>query len=728
MIKRYAFVIYYFVCALGGIWALIALQNSGAIFNVSKISQPSVLSTAIPWMLAVLLIGLFLSLAVIEWRTSSHNKSITGAWLSHPAWITGAFLFLLIFFVFFYIFVLSPVRRERLYVSFLVYQPIYIWIGVAILSFFCLAFLVRGPRYWFAAWKEMLGSPYVQTTWRWLNSPAAGIVLLIISLLIGLTKQYFGLFVDEADNMYVGWLISKGFVLYRDVFSHHFPFPYYWTALVALFFGNSFVAMRLSVLFLQIVLFAVAMKVTGFYLTLGLTSLIWNLINQFHRGQEALYQTFEGLFLVISFIIIFSWLIKHNKPGYITMALAGVLLGLALASDPLAIYPISIAMLGVFASGLTFRDEYNRSEDRGDPRAALRWREGLRRILAVGLPAAVVVCIFLINLIVSGTVNDFYRSAIWFNAEVYSKYVEHTSPNQVGNILSNVTSGLDVLNPRWVAKTSPFFPLEPLRSDRLDNEDAYYTWIFSSFLFRISILVCALGLLLNRKYLAGIFLYLFAAAILLRLSTYFYAIGFTLLSVFAACFLLTHLRSPTIISSKTDDLKSGGDNHKLPGWARQSLLITWSALFILIGGMFLWTSFRGAYFLRYNVNVQKDKAEYLIWERLGDKMRDLGCGQPVEIGVYGRNSIVYFASGLLPATKYTFMNPWVAEISQQEIISVLSHHPSAVVWLNSGKKKGTDEGITSYLPELINFLDENYVYKGNNLMVSPALAARCATK
>jgi len=35
------------------------------------------------------------------------------------------------------------------------------------------------------------------------------IVLLIISLLIGLTKQYFGLFVDEADNMYVGWLISR---------------------------------------------------------------------------------------------------------------------------------------------------------------------------------------------------------------------------------------------------------------------------------------------------------------------------------------------------------------------------------------------------------------------------------------------------------------------------------------------------------------------------------------
>jgi len=83
--------------------------------------------------------------------------------------------------------------------------------------------------------------------------------------------------------------------------------------------------------------------------------------------------------------------------------------------------------------------------------------------------------------------------------------------------------------------------------------------------------------------------------------------------------LTDHLHTPAIFKPKQNDLKPADDKRKLPGWARISLLAAWSALVILIGGMFLWTSFRGAYFLRYNVNVQKDKAEYLIWERLETK-------------------------------------------------------------------------------------------------------------
>jgi hypothetical protein len=635
--------------------------------------------------------------------------------LLHPAWVIVFFFLLSLFSIFTYLFVFSPLRRERLYGYFQVYQSILIGVGLAILLLFCLVFLVRGPRYWFNTWNELMSNPRVQKAWSWLNSAQAGIVLLAVSLLIGLTKQYFGLFVDEADNMYVGWLISKGYTLYRDVFSHHFPFPYYWTALVALIFGHSFVMMRLSVLFLQIALFAVAMKVTRFYLVIGLTSLTWNLINQFHRGQEALYQTFEGLFLTVGFILIFSWMVKKSKPGFATLALTGVLLGLAVSTDPLAAYPVSIAILGVFVSGLVYQP-------------ASRWREGFRRVLTSGIAAALVLGIFLINLIASGTVKDFYRSAIWFNLEIYPKYVEHTDPAPLNNYLHNVTSGLDILNPRWVTNTSPFFPLEPLRSDRLDNEDAYYTWIFSNFLFHLAILVCCLGLIFDRKYLAALFLYLFSAALLLRLSTYFFAIGFTLLSIFAACYLLVHFHHPVLISVKMN-AESNGNERKIGSvLARQSLFVAWSAVLILIAGMFLWISFRGAYFLRYYVSVPKDKAQYQIWERLGDKMRDLGCGQEVEIAVFGRNSIVYFASGLQPATKYTFMNPWVAEIAQQEIIDILKHHPSAVVWLNSEKKKGTDEGITSFLWDLINFLDEEYVYKGNNLMVSPELAARCSGK
>jgi hypothetical protein len=97
---------------------------------------------------------------------------------------------------------------------------------------------------------------------------------------------YISRFVDEGDTLSVGWMLSQGSILYRDVFSHHFPFPYYWVAGIVRIFGNSFEAVRISVMLLQIGLFAVCMLLTRFYLVIGLTSLVWNLINQFQRGLD----------------------------------------------------------------------------------------------------------------------------------------------------------------------------------------------------------------------------------------------------------------------------------------------------------------------------------------------------------------------------------------------------------------------------------------------------------
>jgi hypothetical protein len=455
------------------------------------------------------------------------------------------------------------------------------------------------------------------------------------------------------------------------------------------------------------------MKVTHFYLAIGLTSLIWNLINQFHRGQEVLYQTLEGFFLVVSFIIIFDWLVKRSKPSYITLAFVGLLLGLSLASDPLAIYPVSVAALGVFVAGMVYQSK-------------ARWREGFRRLLVVGAVSALILIIFLVNLIASGTFKDFYRSTIWFNAEVYPKYLEQTnqiSPFQLGSILHNITTGLDIFNPRWVENTSPFFPIEP---GTWVNEAAYYNWIYSGFLFRLSILACCLGLILNRKYLSAIFLLLYSAAILLRTPLAFYAIGFALLSLFAACYLLTQLRSPALISVKTSVETNRTELNEGPSLARRPIFVAWSVLFILIAGMWLWASFRGAYFLANQTSIKQDKEALLVWNRIGHHIRDLACGQQVEVAVFVGNPMTYFVSGLLPATRYTFMNPWVAEISQQEIISALNHNPSAVVWLNRRKGNQSLYPPTDYLKNLIGFLDRSYIYLGDDYWMSPELAARCS--
>ena len=316
------------------------------------------------------------------------------------------------------------------------------------------------------------------------------------------------------------------------MFSHHFPFPYYWVALVVKLFGSSFVAVRISMLVLQAALFALSMRLSRFYLPLGLTALAWSLTNQFYRGQEAIYASFEAILLVAVFAVILALLVRRRQVGKFALATCGILLALAVLTDPLMIYPALIGLAAIFASGLRSR--------------AGRLQEGLRRALWVGGAALAVAGIFALSLLASGTAGDFYREAIWFNAEIYAKY-EDADPNRIGSILQNLSSGLDISAERWRRYTSPFVPLNTYRSVRLEDENLFAAWIFAGFLSRLSILACGLGLILNRKYLAALFLYLFAAALLVRADAGLYAMGFALLSLFAAFYLLSTMRHPVLI-------------------------------------------------------------------------------------------------------------------------------------------------------------------------------------
>jgi hypothetical protein len=58
-------------------------------------------------------------------------------------------------------------------------------------------------------------------------------------------------------------------------------------------------------------------------------------------------------------------------------------------------------------------------------------------------------------------------------------------------------SGLNILNPRYHQHTSPFIVLDTNRSIGLASNSGYSSWIFSSALFRLSILACAVGLFLQ---------------------------------------------------------------------------------------------------------------------------------------------------------------------------------------------------------------------------------------
>jgi hypothetical protein len=74
------------------------------------------------------------------------------------------------------------------------------------------------------------------------------------------------------------------------------------------------------------------------------------------------------------------------------------------------------------------------------------------------------------------------------------------------------------------------------------------------------------------------------------------------------------------------------------------------------------------------------------------------------------------------------MYPWVAETGQQEWFDALRQNPAAVILINTSRKAGTPQGITTYLADTIQFLNQNYVYWDVNKWMSPQLASLCSVK
>ena len=697
MSKKVAAALYFSLCALEGFWPLFLLWNPNHSGSAFLGFSPLRLALVTSITLAIAFLAI---LAAREWLAKANQGIRIERLLAHRFMILLAFSLFAASLVGIYLLVLSPLRVERLYGYFQRWGSVIGWGMLIPVQFFGMALFLKNPAYWAGAWRDFLKDERTQKFRSALNSPAAGLLLLAISFLIALTKVYYGRFVDEGDNLSVGWLLSHGSILYRDVFSHHFPLPYYWVAAVVRIFGNSFVAARISVMLLQVGLFAVGMFITRFYLVMGLTSLAWNLINQFQRGQEVLYVTFESIMMVVVFTLIFSFLIKKSTVKTYTLALTGLLLAFSILTDPLMVYPALVAFAALFLSGI-------------GQNTSRRLGGGFSRILPAGIAAALILGIYALYLVGTGTIQEFYRDTIWFNAEIYAKY-ENADPNRTSQIVQNLASGLNILDPRFFQQTSPFITLDTNRSIGLADEIGYSTWIFSSFLFRLSILACVAALVLQRKAAAGIFLYIFSAALLVRENTGLYTTGFTLVSLFAGIFLLVELRRPELLS------KNLSDQGRAASLARNIAPSAWFGLILVIGGMQFFAAFRGGYFLIDNWDALMDRRHVTMYEKLGDEIHALTCNQKdVQILYYPTNPIVYFVTEIPPASKYGFMYPWVAEIGQQKLIDELRHNPAAVILINTSRKEGTPQGVTTYLAETIRFLHQDYVYLGANKWMFP---------
>lgn len=536
---------------------------------------------------------------------------------------------------------------------------------------------------------------------QWIGHPLTGYILLGISVLIAVTQIYYIYYNlgDESNTITIGWLMAKGRRLYDEVFSHHFPFSYIWVAFVVKVFGASFVALRISLIALRTLIFVIAMKLSRYTFAVGLTALSWSILGHFYLGNGLLYHSFTGIFDVAAFIIGLAILEGKTERYGLASGTAGILLGLAVLTDPLKLLPAGVLVLAVFFSGSSW------------PLRQGAVKHGFFRAGTIAFLMIVCLAIYALWLISTNGMLDFYQAVIDFNLRVYSTYSPHIT---VRDVVNSITGFLDLFNGQWRMHLDPYY--EWVSYVRLD------TWVFTSFFFRLGIVLPCIVSLVQRKILTSVYIYLFAASILVRGSTFFHSSPFVLLSLcVVSLFLSGDLNSTKPYSTMLKYPKL--EKIRVKSVFALSI-IAWPTLFLT----FSWLNIRGVAFLIENQEKMAYSEKFAGIDVDGAYLRKATCNQPgARILIYPYEPIKYFTSQILPASKYHFMLPWVAEIGQEQAISDLTIQPALVLIAREGEIWGYP--VQQYLAKLLEYLDKNYIFIEEadryQVYMSPRLAKMC---
>jgi hypothetical protein len=505
------------------------------------------------------------------------------------------------------------------------------------------------------------------------SSQNIGYGLLILSALVGMTQVFYVYYNlgDEGDTIAVGWLISKGWVLYKDIFSHHFPLPYLWAGLVMKLFGATILSVRLSLILLRTFVFAVAMIYSRDKLALGITALAWSLVGHIYLGNGLLYHSFSGIFLVSAVAIGLTVMTPKHPISKGSVFSMGIFCGLLVLSDALKFLP-AVALMGFVM--LAFLINNYREK---------KFAQGVVNCLVMLAGFSLSVASYLLYALFTHSLIDFYQNAIMFNFDTYSKY---TTIISIESLLQPLKSGLDISNPLWLKNLSPFYEWQKFQF--------FDQWLFSGFFYRLIILVGCIVSLIKRRFLIGFGLYFIAAMTMIRSTMYFHAAPFVLLALFISAWLITDRTLTTRLA-----LTSGKYSFK-------SILskIIWGVILL----MFVWLNVRGGFSIFKDPGVLTYERNFGAITKIASGYKQLTCNRDdARLLVYPLNPIIYFFSQIPPASKYMFMTPWTAEIGQEEVINALSNQPTLIyidrysnVW---------NYPLAEYLEDLLTYLDQNYL-------------------
>jgi hypothetical protein len=363
-------------------------------------------------------------------------------------------------------------------------------------------------------------------------------------------------------------------------------------------------------------------------------------------------------------------LLGKVKADWRRSLLIGLFSTFAILSDPLSVYAVAVALFFLFLAS-----------PRHGFLAALFTGAGLLVYLAI--------------LAATDSLRLFIDQAIRFNAEVRPKY-QGRGPLRLDQLLIRAVTGLGIVDARWLE-------LNPFRA--ITYAPGLDAWVFTGFLFRLSIIFGALFLLAQKSFRAAAFLYLFAASTLLNGDSGFRAAAFVMVALVTAWSVVT------------------GDWWIETGkmWARLRL-----ASRLAVGVMLVWLGLR---VVVYNYIQDPASLSYETHfgrhEAMAAEIEKMACGQPdVLLGRYPAPGYAHWFTDMPPVAGHWLLYPWAAEVALDEVLGTL-RVPDVKALVIVREREMADMSTRDYLRPLYEYLDAGYVKIADGTYRSPALAAAC---
>lgn len=251
------------------------------------------------------------------------------------------------------------------------------------------------------------------------------ILFAVIILFIFLINTVHESYPDEFDNILGGWYQLQGKFIYKDWFTHHGPIPYFLSSLIEIFSGRSFVGFRIFYsIFLFIFMFFTFSYLKKSVKTLSLNFylgfiLLFGIGATYFWGHMVLADNISAILLTPVFALVILKIYTREFFSIKDFIFISVLTSLALLTS---ITYVFLVLSIYFFLAVYYLSTYDYK---------IRNLQNIQTYKIIGIFLTPYV-VFLLYLLLTGSLQDFIYQAIIFNKKYYVYY-----PGSSGEVTIN---------------------------------------------------------------------------------------------------------------------------------------------------------------------------------------------------------------------------------------------------------------------------------------------------